>query len=223
MIRFASRTQVGIAISAGVVLASFLLGACDRGAKAGDAAPAAADSGGSQSVMQTGLDQLYKNNDPAAAVVTFRDVLKQNPTHYGARFQLAKALDLAGSPAEARPVWEAVLGAAEGIKDTATAATARTRLAQPDTVSQVAMMGVGLSLLNAQNNPSAAADQFKKVLERNPKHYGAHFQLALALDRAGKQDEARPHWQEVLTMAEAIKDQKTADAARAALAAPRKR
>jgi hypothetical protein len=41
-----------------------------------------------------------------------------------------------------------------------------------------------------------------KVLERNPAHYGATFQLATALDRAGDAAEARPLWQKVLEMAE---------------------
>jgi Tfp pilus assembly protein PilF len=76
---------------------------------------------------------------------------------------------------------------------------------------------MGLNLLYKQNDAPGATEQFRKVLEKNPKHYGAHFQIARALDKAGKPDEARPHWQTVLTMATAIKDQSTADTARARL------
>jgi hypothetical protein len=48
--------------------------------------------------------------------------------HYGATFQLARALDQAGKPAEARPWWEKVLTLADGYKDAATAGIARARL-----------------------------------------------------------------------------------------------
>ena len=47
--------------------------------------------------------------------------------------------------------------------------------------------------------------------------YGATFQLATALDAAGKRAEARPLWEKMLEMAEASKDMDTADKARARL------
>ena len=80
--------------------------------------------------MKAGLDALYTRNDPAAAALEFRKVLAQNPTHYGATYQLATALDRAGRRAEARPLWEKVVTLAEGYQDQATLATARARLAQ---------------------------------------------------------------------------------------------
>ncbi len=55
-------------------------------------------------------------------------MLERNPTHYGATFQLARALDRARKPIEARPLWEKVLRMAEGYGDKATADTARERL-----------------------------------------------------------------------------------------------
>jgi cytochrome c-type biogenesis protein CcmH/NrfG len=163
------------------------------------------------------LDYLYKTGDANAAIDAFREVLKNNPTHYGARYQLAKALDMAGKPQEARPVWQQVLVAADNIHDTASAATARARIAAPDTLSEAGMMAIGLNMMYRQNNPAGAADQFKQVLQKDPKHYGATFQLAKALDASGKKDEARPYWQKMVTMADAIKDKTTADTARARL------
>src|SRR2546425_455950 len=63
--------------------------------------------------MTAGLDALYAKGDPKgdpeAAAPIFRKVLEQNPSHYGATFQLAMALDRAGKGAEARPLWEKVL------------------------------------------------------------------------------------------------------------------
>src|SRR2546422_421102 len=83
------------------------------------------------------------------------------------------------------------------------------------------MMGAGLDALYTRHDPTEAAAQFRKVLERNPTHYGATFQLAYALDQAGKGEEARPLWEKVLQMAEGYNDKQTADTARARLAAQR--
>ncbi len=111
---------------------------------------------------------------------------------------------------------------AEGQGDTSTAVTARARLGKPDVgvneaASQEAMMKAGVVLLYARRDPNGAAAQFRKVLERNPTHYGATFQLAMALDHAGKPAEARSLWEKVLKMAEGSNDKPTADTARARL------
>lgn len=71
------------------------------------------------------------------------------------------------------------------------------------------LMQEGLDLLYAQKNPAAAAERFRQVLALNPGHYGANYQLAAALQRAGRVDEARPQWLKALAMARAIKDEKT--------------
>ena len=81
-----------------------------------------------EALMQAGLETLYTKGDAEAAAATFRKVLEQNPSHYGATFQLATALDRAGKPAEARPLWEKALKMAEGYTDKATAEAARARL-----------------------------------------------------------------------------------------------
>ncbi len=158
-----------------------------------------------EALMQSGLDALYTRHDPTAAVAAFRKVLAQNPTHYGATFQLAKALDAAGKKDEARVVWEKVLLMAETIKDEGTADTARVRLGKP--TRQDVAMTAGLDALYKQRDANAAVAEFRKVLALNPNHYGANFQLAKALDAAGQTDAARAQWEKVLPMAEAAKDQ----------------
>ena len=172
-------------------------------------------------LMTRGVDTMYKFGDPVAAEAIFRQVLQHNPSHYGAHYQLAVALDRGGRPTEARPAWDDVLKNATAIGDTATARTARTRLAAPDTASQEAMMILGVDLLRHKNNPSGAADVFRKVLQRNPTHYGATYQLASALDMSGRSAEAKTLWQKMLGMATAIKDTATARTARERLAAKR--
>jgi tetratricopeptide (TPR) repeat protein len=169
-------------------------------------------------LMKAGVDALYTRNDPETAAAQFRKILAMNPTHYGAVYQLATALDRAGKPGEARPYWERLLPMAETAHDDATAATARARLAKTAPTPEQALMNAGLDALYRTKDPSAAAVQFRKVLELNPTHYGATYQLATALDRAGKPAEARVLWEKVLRMAEGYKDQDTLATARARLA-----
>src|SRR6185503_11736380 len=86
-------------------------------------------AGQTDRAMRAGLDALYGRRDPAAAVEAFRAVLAASPEHYGATFQLARALDAAGRPEQARPMWEKALAMAESLPDPATAGIARARLA----------------------------------------------------------------------------------------------
>jgi len=78
--------------------------------------------------MQAGLDALYARRQPDEATAAFRKVLERNPTHYGATYQLARALDLGGHADEARRLWATVLEMADGYGDRTTAAAARERL-----------------------------------------------------------------------------------------------
>lgn len=82
-----------------------------------------------QTLMSAGLDALYKRSDPANAAAQFRQVLARNPDHYGATLQLAKALDQAGRPDEALPLWRRMLGMAGDAGDAETLQTVRMRLA----------------------------------------------------------------------------------------------
>jgi Flp pilus assembly protein TadD len=78
--------------------------------------------------MASGLNSLYKLNDPAAAAEDFRKVLQKNPAHYGATYQLAAALDKQGKTAEAKPLWVKVLAMAKTYNDTATITTAQAKV-----------------------------------------------------------------------------------------------
>lgn len=89
-------------------------------------APAAEDPAGAE--MRLGLAELYEKKDPAAAVKHFREVLAKNPTHYGATFQLATALEQSGKRDEAKPLWTKTLEMAEAMGDTQSAAIARKHL-----------------------------------------------------------------------------------------------
>ena len=172
---------------------------------------------GQEDLMRAGLDALYATREPKTAIAKFNELLAVNPTHYGATYQLAKALDAAGIPSEARAQWEKVLRMAEQAKDEQTIDAARVRLAKPDVVSADTLMSAGLYRLHTLRDPAAAVIDFREVLELVPQHYGATYQLAAALDAAGKRDEAGPLWEKVLHLAEAVNDKAAADTARARL------
>ena len=213
--------QNRLLLSLGLLLGATLPLACNNppgspNAEAGKAGPAESPALDENAQMQAGLDALYTRHDPEAAAAAFRKVLEQNPTHYGATYQFAKALDQMHKPTEAEAIWQKVLVMANGYQDTATADAARTRLGQTDADVQ---MRAGLEALYTRHDPSAAVAAFRKVLETNPTHYGATYQLAAALDAAGKPEEARPLWEHMLQMAQATNDQSVIDTASARLAA----
>ncbi len=175
--------------------------------------------------MTSGLDALYTKRDPVLAAARFREVLAQNPEHYGATYQLATALEQAGDPRGARPLWAKMVTMAEGIADAKTAEHARAREAAIDEKLRPASpedpevaMRLGLEALYTKKDAEAAVVHFRAVLARSPEHYGATYQLAAALDQARKPAEARPLWTKMLGLAERIGDSKTAEVARARLA-----
>jgi len=81
-----------------------------------------------EDLMNQGMALRYQVGDAARAAAIFRSVLDRMPTHYGATYQLAAALDADGRRAEARPLWEEVEAMAEKIHDEPTLRTARERL-----------------------------------------------------------------------------------------------
>ena len=171
--------------------------------------------------MKAGLEARAENQ-PDLAAVHFRRVLQRNPAHYGATYQLATVLDRAGEASLAEPLWERMLAMAEAANDQATLETARVRLSRrpSDGVAGdpvVEAMKAGLEALYQRNDPDAAVVFFRQVLQTNPEHYGATFQLARALDRAGRREEAQPFWERMLEMARAAEDRETIEQVRARL------
>jgi hypothetical protein len=81
--------------------------------------------------MKAGLAAMYERRNPRAAVILFRLVLAERPDHYGATFQLAKALDQSGDTTLADPVWTRMLGLSQAIGDTATTRIVKNRLGIP--------------------------------------------------------------------------------------------
>jgi Flp pilus assembly protein TadD len=180
-------------------------------------ADAAADpvKDGEDALMALGLDQMFTQHDPTTAIGTFRRVLAKNPEHYGARYQLASALDQVGRSSESRSMWAMVLASARQFHDDAVAEHARTRIIELDRLGVsstppdplTVKMKTGLDAL-ARGDSASAIRAFRVVLSANPDHYGAHYQLAVALDQAGDAAGARNEWSVVLTLAEQYADAK---------------
>jgi Tfp pilus assembly protein PilF len=162
-----------------------------------------------EQLMQQGLDQLYKTNHPVEAQESFRQVIQINPTHYGAHYQLAVALDRGGKPSEARAAWNDMKARAEAIGDTATLHSVQRRLAAPDTASEESTMALGLYDLYTKSDFPDAATEFRRVIAKNPAHYGATYQLAKTLNLMGQRDQATPLWRKVLGMATQYRDANT--------------
>jgi hypothetical protein len=81
--------------------------------------------------MRAGLAAMYERRDPKTAAVFFREALSNRADHYGATFQLAKALDQSGDSSSALPVWRRMLDLAHAQGDSATAAIAQRRVGIP--------------------------------------------------------------------------------------------
>ena len=171
-----------------------------------------------QDPMAQGLALLQAGDGPAAAD-RFRAVLAGNPSHYGAQYQLGVALDLAGEAGAALPEWEKALALALQYGDSSSATTIRTRLARGDSLTDEQLMARAIRKLYTLNDPQSAAVDLETIVTRTPSHYGAHFQMATAYDRAGRPEKATPVWEQFLQMAVNIGDEENAVIARARLAA----
>jgi cytochrome c-type biogenesis protein CcmH/NrfG len=182
------------------------------------ALPAAGDDQ-QKALMDSGTTLLYTRKDANAAAAVFADLLKLNPNHYGAHYQIAVALDSAGRVADATNAWQQFVPLAEASKDDKSLATARARLANPPVqMTDAQVMNLGMYTMYTKNDAAGAEPQFRELLKRNATHYGATYQLATSLDRQNKPAEARPLWQKVLVMAQNVKDSATIKTAAARLA-----
>ncbi len=98
----------------------------------------------------------------------------------------------------------------------ATTTAAQPEPAKPGADPQADMMAVGLDALYKRGDNQAAIAQFRRLLDVNPNHYGAHYQLAVALERSGD-PAAKDEWKKVLAAATSINDAPTIKDAKAHL------
>lgn len=153
-----------------------------------------------------------------AALHAADEAVRLNPGLAPAHYYRGRVLEKVGRTEEAAAAYEQALAIDPRHLE---ASNALARLTPNGASSAEALMQSGLDALYAQRKPEEAAAYFRKVLDRNPTHYGATYQLAEALDASGHGDEAQRLWATVLQMAEGYGDQTTAATARARLQAKR--
>jgi len=117
--------------------------------------------------------KAVRKHDYAAAVTAFEQGLQHDPENPDARVSYARALYLAGDSDAARAVLEAVLGS------------------HPKHVTGRFLFAV---LEEASGATADAVSDYRRVLEQDPAHGGAHFYLANYEFRQGNHDAAARHY-----------------------------
>jgi tetratricopeptide (TPR) repeat protein len=102
----------------------------------------------------------------------------------------------------------------------AEAAATYDRVLAADPADAEAAMAAGLVYHYYLGDPARAVDHYRTVLRLVPTHYGAHYQLAVALLAAGRETEARAAWLAFVPLAERADDRAVLDQAPAALRGP---
>ena len=143
------------------------------------------------------LERLGRADD---ALAEYRETTRIDAAHAGAWLAQGRLL-------EARGEW-------------APAAEAYDRALTADPTSIDAAMRAGLVRHYRLGDSATAVERYRTVLALDPQHYGAHYQLAVALLGAGRRDDALAAWARFVPMAEAIGDRKSIDGAPAELRQP---
>ena len=97
------------------------------------------------------------------------------------------------------------------------AAAAYDRAFAADPTTADAAMAAGLVYRYRLGNPGRAIERYRAVLALNPSHYGAHYQLAVALLADGQRAAAIEAWHAFVPLARAIGDRVSLDGAPAEL------
>ncbi len=125
-------------------------------------------------------DVAIREGDMAQARTWVGNAVRTRPEDPGILLGQAKFLYQEGNYREA----ERVLKKALSIK--------------PDFIPARAYLGD--LYLEKLEHPEAAAAEYRKVLEQDPGHAGAHYALGIALERLGKPEEAVTQWQEAVRL-----------------------
>ena len=182
--------------------------------------------------VQLNLSALAAREDDAAASLRWADdAVRCNPGLALARVGRAEALERLGRLDEALAeyreatrldavhagAWLAQGRLLESRGEWAAAAAAYDAAAAADPMSTEAPMRAGLLYSYRLGNGATAVERYRAVLALDPAHYGAHYQLAVALLAAGRRDEALAAWSRFTPLALAIGDEASVESAPAEL------
>ncbi|MFN8545552.1 MAG: tetratricopeptide repeat protein [Candidatus Binatia bacterium] len=127
------------------------------------------------------------------ALAEYQQTVAIDPVHFAAWLAQGRLLEQHGQWAAAAAAYDGALAANPG--------------------SAEAAMLAGVLYQHRLGDGVRALERFDGVLRRDPGHYGAHYQRAVALLALGRTAEARAAWRTFLPMARAIGDQDSIDAA----------
>lgn len=127
---------------------------------------------GARPLYQRAMEEV-ESGDYSAAVETFHEGLEKDPDNLNARISLARAQYLAGQRDDSQGVLEAV-----SVRD-------------PKRLLAQFLLGV---LRDAGGDATGAIDYYRKVIELDPGHPGAHFFLANRLLLEGDYPDASRHY-----------------------------
>jgi len=137
--------------------------------------------------LSTGPHTLYRYAMSAvrahrydAAAEAFSEALEMEPDNVNARVSLARALYLAGNRVAAEESLEQVL------------------TQSPDQPLANLLLGV---MYEQKRSPDKAIASYRRALQGDPAHAGAHYHLANALARSGRYEAAAPHYAQTLQQA----------------------
>lgn len=129
---------------------------------------------------------LERVGRPDEALAAYRRVTELDAVHAQAWRAQARLLEARSAWVDAAAAWE--------------------RASAADPTDADTVMHAGLLYAWRLRDPSRAVERFRRVLVLAPTHYGAHYQLAVALLADGRRDEAGVAWRQFLPMARAIGD-----------------
>jgi tetratricopeptide (TPR) repeat protein len=158
-------------------------------------------------LMHDGVETLYVRKDPVVAEHYFAMILARNAAHYGANFQLARALDAQERGAEAVPQWNRVLLLSKMNKDPKTAAIAEERLAREPHLDDQTLMSLAIHVRYDVPDPKRSVAMFRELVRRNPDNADMTYELASALDASGDRVQARSIWEREMLLASAARDE----------------
>lgn len=143
------------------------------------------------------LEQVGRSED---ALAEYRETTRLDPRHTKAWFALGRLL-------ETQTDWAGAVAAYDRA------------IAESDGTHTEAAMNAGLIYHYRLGAPAHAADRYRTVLDRVPSHYGAQYQIAVALLASGHTEEATAAWRRFARIAETHADYAALETAPAVLRA----
>jgi len=134
-------------------------------------------------------------------------IFRQDGDADAALFELREAIRLNPMSAEAQTTLGQMLQARRDAEGAAKAFAEAERLNKLKADAQAAVFAVNAGIEAMKRHETAAAiEKFREAVRLAPDNAQAHYQLALALRRAGRQDEARAEFTAARRLAPYLKD-----------------